>query len=222
MAEAAPRPSAEFAREIEEAGFQHECALNAAWVGARLAIGGMVFLFGAFVFAYFYLRSLNSHGMWYPAGFTGPRQWSGALIMAFAVASALLQTLVLQRLKSGHRAIWMAGALCALALGLAAIGVQLWQLMSEPFFPASSGFASVFTGATPVLVVVFFCMMVWLEMLIVAVSRIPAISFIEAPPTYAEAFVVQRFQARLSAFTLVWNFIAAVALLYWILFYLVR
>jgi hypothetical protein len=222
MAEAASRPSSEVARRIEEAGFQHECALNASWVGARLAIGGLTFLFGAFVFAFFYLRSLNSHGMWYPVGFTGPRQWSGALIMAFAVASALLQALVLQLLKAGHKAVWIAGAAVALALGLGAVGVQLWQLMKEPFFPASSGFASVFSGATPVLVLVMFCMMVWLEMLIVAASRIPTVSFIEQPPTYAATFVVQRFQARLSAFTLVWNFVAVVALAYWVLFYLVH
>jgi len=222
MAEAAPRPSAEVARRIEEAGFMHECALNASWVGARLAIGALTFLFGAFVFAYFYLRSLNSHGMWYPASFTGPRQWSGALIMALAVASALLQTLVLQRLKAGHKSVWMAGAGLALALGLAAVGVQLWQLLKEPFWPASSGFASVFTGATPVLVLLMFGMMVWLEMLIVAAAQIPAVSFIEQPPTYDAAFEVQRFQARLSAFTLVWNYIAVVALIYWVLFYLVR
>jgi hypothetical protein len=222
MAEAAPGQPAEAARAIEEAGYQHECALNAAWVGARLAIGGMTFLFGAFVFAFFYLRSLNSHGMWYPAGFTGPRQWSGALVMGLAVASALLQTLVLQRLKAGHKSVWMAGAAVALVLGLGAVGVQLWQLMKEPFWPASSGFASVFTGATPVLVAFMFCMMVWLEMLIVAARQIPAVSFIEQPPTYGAVFTVQRFQARLSGFTVVWNYIAAVALLYWILFYLVR
>jgi hypothetical protein len=222
MAEAAPRQPAEAARAIEEAGYQHECALNAAWVGARLAIGALTFLFGAFVFAFFYLRSLNSHGMWYPAGFTGPRQWSGALVMALAVASALLQTLVLQRLKAGHKAVWLAGAAVALALGLGAAGVQLWQLTKEPFWPASSGFASVFTGATPVLVAFMFCMMVWLEMLIVAGRQIPAVSFIEQPPTYDAVFTVQRFQARLSAFTLVWNFIAVIALLYWILFYLVH
>ncbi len=220
MAEAAaPRSSDEVAREIEEAGFQHECALNAAWVGARLAIGGLTFLFGAFVFAFFYLRSLNSHGMWFPASFVPPDQWSGALIMAFTLASALLQTLVLQRLKAGHKAVWMAGAALALGLGLAAAGVQLWQLTKEPFWPASSGFASVFTGATPVLVAIIFCMMLWLEMLIVAATRIPAISFIEQPPTFDAAFAVQRFQARLSAFTVVWNYIAVVALLYWFLFY---
>ena len=37
----------------------------------RLALGGLSFAFGCFVFAYFYLRSLNSHGMWHPPGSRG-------------------------------------------------------------------------------------------------------------------------------------------------------
>jgi len=222
MSEGAAPPPADIAREVAEQGFQHESALNAAWTGSRLALGALTFLFGAFVFSFFYLRSLNSHGMWYPAGFHGPRQWSGALIMALVVASALVQTLVLQRLKAGHKTPWMLGAALALVLGLGAIGVQVWQLLNEPFFPGSSGFASVFTGGTPVLVLTIFCMMVWLEILVVAAAKIPEISFVEQPPTYTEAFALQRFQARLSAFTLVWNYVAAVALLFWILFYLVH
>jgi hypothetical protein len=222
MADMAAQPSVEVTREAEEAGFLHEAALNAAWTGSRLALGALTFAFGSFVFAYFYLRSLNSHHMWYPAGFTGPRQWSGALVMALAVGSALVQWLVLQRLKAGHKAPWMLGGSLALALGLGAIGVQVWQLLNEPFYPASSGFASVFTGGTAVLVAILFCAMVWLEMLIVAASKIPEISFVELPPTYAEAFAVQRFQARLSAFTLVWNYLAAVAFIFWVLFYLVH
>jgi heme/copper-type cytochrome/quinol oxidase subunit 3 len=222
MSEGAAPPPADIAREVAEQGFQHESALNAAWTGSRLALGALTFLFGAFVFSFFYLRSLNSHGMWYPAGFHGPRQWSGALIMALVVASALVQTLVLQRLKAGHKAPWMLGAALALVLGLGAIGVQVWQLLNEPFFPGSSGFASVFTGGIPVLVLTIFCMMVWLEILVVAAAKIPEISFVEQPPTYTEAFALQRFQARLSAFTLVWNYVAAVALLFWILFYLVH
>jgi heme/copper-type cytochrome/quinol oxidase subunit 3 len=221
MAEAAAQPPA-LTRQEEEAAFMHEAALNSAWVGARLALGGLTFVFGAFVFAFFYLRSLNSHGMWYPAGFHPPQLWSGTLIMAFVVSSAVVQSIVLQGLKAGHKAPWMAGASLALALGLAAVGVQLWQLTNEPFFPGSSGFASVFTGGMPVLAVSVFCVMVWLEILIVSAGKIPQISFVEQPPTYTGAFEVQRFQARLSGFTVVWNYLAAVALIFWVLFYLVH
>jgi hypothetical protein len=221
VAEAAAQPPA-ITREQEEAAFAHETALNSAWTGARLTLGGLTFLFAAFVFAFFYLRSLNSHGMWYPASFHPPKQWSGALIMAFVVGSALVQSIVLQALKAGNKVTWLAGAVLALVLGLAAVCLQIWQLLNEPFFPASSGFASVFTGGMPVLVLILFCAMIWLEILIVAATKIRAISFVEQPPTYSEAFLVQRFQARLSAFTVVWNYLAAVTFIFWVLFYLVH
>lgn len=215
------QPPPGLTREVEEAAFYHETALNASWTGARLAVGSLSFGFGAFVFAYFYLRSLNSHGMWHPAGFKGPQPWAGAVVMGLIVVSAAVQFVVLQRIKAGHKGAWLGGAAASLVLGLGAIGVQVWQLLNLPFFPGSAGFASVFVGATPVFLVVVFGAMVWLEILVSRAARIPGISFVEQPPTYAEAFSVQRFQASLSAFTVVWNYLAVVAILFWVLFYLV-
>jgi heme/copper-type cytochrome/quinol oxidase subunit 3 len=205
---------------VEEEGFYHEAALNAAWTGARLAIGGMSFLFGCFVFAYFYLRSLNSNGMWHPAGFTGPQLWAGTVVMALIVAAALVHYAGLQRIKQGHKSAWMNASWLALVLGLGAIGLQVWQLLNLPFYPGSAGFASVFVGETPILVLMVFSSMIWLEILIMRARSIPEISFVEQPPTYAEAFGVQRFQANLSAFTVVWNYLALIAILFWVLFYL--
>jgi hypothetical protein len=138
-------------RESEEANFFHEAALNATWTGVRLAVGALSFAFGCFVFAYFYLRSLNSHGMWHPAGVKGPQPWAGAVIMALVVVSALVQYVGLTRIKASKKGAWQASAVLALVLGLAAdrtAGVAA----AEPALrsrPASSGFASVFVGATP-------------------------------------------------------------------------
>jgi heme/copper-type cytochrome/quinol oxidase subunit 3 len=222
MAETTEQPPAGLTREVEEAGFYHEAALNAAWTGARLALGGLTFGFGAFVFAFFYLRSLNSHQMWYPAGFKGPQAWAGIVVMALIVVSAAVQTLVLQRIKAGRKGAWQGGALLALVLGLAAVAIQIWQLTDLPFWPGSSGFASCFVGFYPVFMVVVFGAMVWLETLIMRVRSIPEMAFVEQPPTYAEAFAVQRFQASLSGFTVVWNYLAVVAIIAWVLFYLVH
>ena len=172
------------------------------------------------MFAYFYLRSVNSNGMWHPAGFKGPQPWAGAVIMGLIVVSALVQYGGLTRLKAGGKAAWQAAAVAALALGLGAMGVQVWQLLNLPFFPGSAGFASVFVATTPVFLVVVFSAMIWLEILIMRCRAIPQISLVEQPPTYAEAFAVQRFQASLSAFTLVWTYLAAIAILLWVLFYL--
>jgi len=220
MAETAQQPSAGVTPEAEEAGFYHEAALNASWTGARLALGGMSFGFGAFVFAFFYLRSLNSHDDWYPAGFKAPQGWAGLLVMLLIVVSALLQTGVLRRIKAGHKGIWRQGAVVALVLGLAAIAIQIWQLTDLPFPPGFAGYSSVFVGFQPVFVV--FGAMVWLEILIMRARPIPEIAFVEQPPTYVEAFAVQRFQASLSAFTVVWNYLAVIAIVAWVLFYLVH
>jgi heme/copper-type cytochrome/quinol oxidase subunit 3 len=216
----APPPDVD--RAAEEAVFYHEAALNASWTGIRLALGALSLGFGSFIFAFFYLKSLNSHGLWYPAGFHGPQGWLGALIMALIVASAAVQTIALQRIKAGHKAAWLAGAAAALVLGVAAVGLQIGQLLKLPFFPGASGFASVFTGFWPVYIVIALAALTWLEILIMRCRAIPEMSLVEQPPTFAEAFAVQRFQAALSAFTVLWNYLAAVAVLAWVLFYLVH
>ena len=50
MAETIGTPTAGQDPAAEDTSFYHESALNATWTGTRLAIGGLCFLFGAFVF----------------------------------------------------------------------------------------------------------------------------------------------------------------------------
>ncbi len=219
--QARPGDTAANDRAEEEALFYHEAALNAAWTGSRLLMGALAFGFGAFVFAYFYLRSINAHGMWRPPGFIGPHLWAGTLIMAVVVVSAAVATVALQRLKVGAKAAWQLGSVIALVLGLFGVGLQIWELLSLPFFPGGSGFASVFVGFYPVYLVVALAAMIWFETLIVRGAKLPAAWFAEPPAARDDFIVLQRFQAGLSGFTAVWNFLAAIAILAWILFYLV-
>jgi heme/copper-type cytochrome/quinol oxidase subunit 3 len=211
-------------RQQEEAAFYHESALNTAWTGVRLLIGVLTSGLGAFVFAFFYLRSLNSHGLWYPSGAqaTKPSVGVGTTVMILIVLSAVLATAGLQQIKSGKRGAWLIAATAALVLGVAAAAVQIWQLTSLSFQPGGSGFASVFVAASPVLVLLVLSAMIWLEILVMRARQIPEISFVEQPPTFTEAAVVQRLQASLSAFTLFWNFMAVAAIVLWVLFYLVH
>jgi heme/copper-type cytochrome/quinol oxidase subunit 3 len=203
----------------EEAGFYHESALNAAWAGSRLAVGGLTFLFGAFAFAYFYLQSTNSNGRWKGSGYSAPSMAYGITIMLLVLASAGFHYIVLQRIKAGSKRTWQAGAAVALACGLAAAGLQIAELLNLPFQPGDSGFASVFTAFYPVLAATLCATMLWLEGLLMRSRSIPAISFVEQPPTHAETFALQRFQASLSGFTLVWNYLAIVTVVFWFLFY---
>ena len=220
MAEVTSAGSEEAAtRAVEEQAFYHEAALNAAWTGSRLAIGGLSFLFGAFAFAYFYLQSANSHQAWLPSSTTPPHMYYGALIMGLIVVSALVQTAGLQQIKAGRKAPWVRAALVALVLGLSAVALQVVELLNLPFQPGQSGFASVFVGFYPVALTVWFGAMVWLEILLAQVRKIPDMSFVEQPPTYQQAFEVQRFQSSLSAFSLVWNYLAIIGFIFWLLFY---
>ena len=220
MADITAPGSAEAAtRATEEAAFYHEAALNATWTSARLFIGSLSFLFGAFAFAYFYLESSNGHSKWLPSSTTPPKAWYGAVIIALILVSAIVQTVGLQQIKAGRKGPWAQAALAALVLGLVAVALQLVQLLNLPFQPGQSGFASCFVGFYPVALVTWLAAMIWLEILIMRARNIPAISFVEQPPTYAQAYEVQRFQSALSAFTLVWNYLAIVAFIFWLLFY---
>ena len=217
---ASPTPaSQETALALEDEGYYHESALNATWTGSRLAIGGLTFLFGSFAFAYFYLRSLDSEGRWQGSGYFHPSLWLGTTIMVLAVLSASVHYFVLQRIKAGHKNTWQIGALVAMALGLAAVAMQVYQLLDLPFPPGSSGYSTVFVGFYPVFVVTQLAVLLWLEILLARSRFIPALSFVEQPPTYAETRDVQRFQASLSAFSTVWAYLALVAILFWLLFY---
>lgn len=222
MAEMAASGRVGLSAEQEELAFYHEAALNAAWTGTRLAVGVVATGLGAFVFAFFYLRSLNSYNLWYPAGFTGPRLWQGTLIMAMIVASAAAAAVGLRQLKAGNKVVWLGFAVLALVLGVAAVAIQIWQLTALPFQPGACGFASVFVGASPVFAILALATMIWLEILVMRARSIPQISFVEQPPTFEQAAIVQRLQASLSAFTLFWGFMAVAAFVFWVLFYLVH
>ncbi|MGH3290158.1 MAG: hypothetical protein ACRDPD_36665 [Streptosporangiaceae bacterium] len=219
MTDIVPPASTETAAAAEDEGYYHESALNATWSGSRLAIGGLTFLFGCFAFSYFYLRSLNSSGRWEGSGFVRPSLWIGTTIMLLAVVSAGVHYFGLQRIKAGHKGTWQIDALVAMGLGLAAVAFQIYQLTDLPFAPGSSGFASVFTGFYAVFLTIQLAVLLWLEILLARARFIPAISFVEQPPTYTETYAVQRFQASLSAFSTTWNYLALVALLFWLLFY---
>src|SRR5579871_1299814 len=124
MAETTAGGPVGLSREQEEAAFYHEAALNATWTGSRLMIGIVTSGLGAFIFAFFYLRSVNSYDLWYPSSLKPPSETVGTIIMALVVVSAVIQSLGLTQIKAGQKATWFAGALLALVLGLAAFALQ--------------------------------------------------------------------------------------------------
>ena len=106
------------------------------------------------------------------------------MIMLLVVVSAGAHYFVLQRIKAGHKQAWQIGGLIALGLGLAAVAMQIYMLLNLPFKPGSSGYSSVFVGFYPVFLVILLAALLWLEILLARSRYIPALSFVEQPPTY--------------------------------------
>src|ERR1700690_4226141 len=77
---------------------------NLATAGHLLS-GATAFFFLAFVFAYFYLRSLNNAHLWRPKHIDTSLTW-GTVVMALVVASALLVRLGLADHRADNRSAW--------------------------------------------------------------------------------------------------------------------
>ena len=126
-------------------------------VASQLWASATVFFFFAFLFAYFYLRSLNSQGLWHPHNVKAPvglgtaiiRRASSCRLLASGYASAVC--------TDDDADTWRWVGLAALALGLAAVVLQVVEWATIGFGPTDGGFASVFLGWTGLYILFVFC-----------------------------------------------------------------
>jgi heme/copper-type cytochrome/quinol oxidase subunit 3 len=130
-------------------------------VSARLLAGASTFFFLAFLFAYFYLRSLNQDHMWRPAH-VKPDQALGAAFIVCVVLSAALTILAGRRMK-GESPNWLAPAIGGLVLGMVAVALQCIEYTAQHFGPTDGAFASVFCTWTGFYLIAVLATMYWLE-----------------------------------------------------------
>jgi heme/copper-type cytochrome/quinol oxidase subunit 3 len=128
---------------------------------SRLLAGASAFFFIAFVFAYFYLRSLNVEHMWHPRH-VNPDQALGGAMIGCVLASAALAFLGGRQMKRGSRS-WLRSAAGALALGLAAVALQCIEYTVQGFGPTNGAYASVFCIWTAMYMLAVLGSMYWLE-----------------------------------------------------------
>ena len=114
-------------------------------VGARVMAAAQSFALLAFVFAYLYLRTLNSNGDWRPSH-VDPSAGIGVALVACLVLCLVAYLVGVRRLGDGTERDWRIAAGAALVFGLAAFGLIIAQLASIAFGPTSGGYASVFIG----------------------------------------------------------------------------
>ena len=130
-------------------------------VAARLLCGATIFFFLAFLFAYFYLRSVNIEHMWHPAH-VNPKQGLGAAFIACIVLSVALSILAGRQMKAKSRS-WIGPAVGAVLLGLAAVALQCIEYTSQHFGPTDGAYASIFCAWTGFYMIAMLATMYWLE-----------------------------------------------------------
>ncbi|HEX2702180.1 MAG TPA: hypothetical protein VHM72_01965, partial [Solirubrobacteraceae bacterium] len=116
-------------------------------VGARLWASAVAFFFMAFVFAFFYLRALNTAHSFREPHVTPPVGW-GVAILACVLGSSVIFALGRMRLGDGSDSQWRLASVASLVLALAVVALQIIEYYNLSFGATDGGLASVFTGFT--------------------------------------------------------------------------
>jgi heme/copper-type cytochrome/quinol oxidase subunit 3 len=195
-----------------------------------LLSGATAFFFVAFVFAYFYLRALDNGGMWKPKGVDASIGW-GTAVVACYVVSALLVRLGLTDHRALRRDRWRLKGLAALGIGVVGLVLQVIAWTHEGFGPADGGFASVYFGWTAFLFLFVLGTLLWLEMTLATSVRYRKTQTGAPPPGHASGDPhrtahdirdpLSLVRAELVGLSFYWTFLAAIAVISWVVLYLI-
>jgi len=131
-------------------------------VAARLWSSATVFFFFAFLFAYFYLRSLNEQHLWRPKHVDPSVALGTVQAVAVVVAAVLLRDALRQR-RAERLDAWRLRGVVTIVLLAAAIGVQIAEWATQGFGPTDGAFASVYIGWTSFEVIFLVGLLYWVE-----------------------------------------------------------
>jgi heme/copper-type cytochrome/quinol oxidase subunit 3 len=196
----------------------------------HLLAGATAFFFVAFLFAFFYLRSIDAAVMWKPKGVGASIGW-GTAVVACWVASALLLRLGLGHHRALRRSQWRLNGLAALLLGVAGLVLQVLTWTQANFGPTDGAFASVYIGWTAFLFLFVLGAQLWLEMTLATSFRYrktetgaPAPGEASGDPGRMGHDIrdpLSLVRAELVALNFYWTFLVGVAVLTWAVLYLV-
>ncbi len=186
---------------------------RAMWVGARQLCGAAAFFFLAFAFAYFFLRSLDTHKDW-KIGSVNPSIGLGTAIVVVLILSAAAMRAAATRPELTVRA----GAV-ALVLALMAILLQVIEWTTLGFGAASGGYASVYIGWTAFYAVFALPCAYWIETQVATHWRRRRHGVLVTP---AEVLTdAPTLNAGLQACSFFWTFYVAAGVLMFVLLYVI-
>jgi heme/copper-type cytochrome/quinol oxidase subunit 3 len=201
-------------------------------VAARLLSGATIFFFLAFLFAYFYLRSINQNHFWLPSAALlkeqklthinlKPDQVLGGVFLACLLLSVLASIAAGRQMKQRSRG-WLAPASTGLVLGVGAVAAQCIEFIVQKFGPTDGAFASVFCAWLGFYLIAVMGTMYWLETQVATelrARRVPARELDEE--TGADIADPDRLIAPgLDAAVFYWSFLGMIGVLTYIVLYL--
>jgi heme/copper-type cytochrome/quinol oxidase subunit 3 len=151
----------------DEAAAVAEARLDASLVavGIRLFLAADTTFFAAWWFAFFYLRALNNNQSWRASGVSPPSVGYGAVVLAFAVLSAI--TYLVGSRQATRDLLFRLLTPVSLVLALAVILFQTYELWHLGFDLTQGGYPSVFSGLSGAWVIEFAFATVWLATIVV-------------------------------------------------------
>ena len=185
-------------------------------VGVRLFASAIAFVFVAFVFAFFYLRAVNSNGLFRPPH-TNPSAVYGIVMLVCVLGATALFFYARQSLAADARQGWLAGLAGSLALGVVVVVLQVLQYTNYGFAPDGGGYASVFVGWTVAFLFFWLGALYWLETFLAQSLR--------RPPAPAESEIRRPLEVlgpSADACLAYLYLMAGVEIVAWILLYLVK
>jgi heme/copper-type cytochrome/quinol oxidase subunit 3 len=174
----ADRTSADVFAETPEV---HERNLR---IGVHVIGGSTIMFFFALAFAYFYLRSVDSHGRWNAGDVAAPDAYGVAITALFVLGAAAL---VVAARAARRRGRWLAPAGIALVAAIAAVVVQAIEYANLGFGPHEGGYTSVFYGWTACLAVFTLGAAYWMTVLVAEGARLRTAGAQPAPAGLDEA-----------------------------------
>ena len=187
---------------------------RAIWVGGRLLCGAISFFFASFVFAFFYLKALDTNHSW-KIGRVVPDGGFGIAIAALFLFSAVIYRLAARR-PAGDS---MAAGTIAVVMGLAAVVLQFVEYTVLDFGASQGGYAAVFFGWTATYAIVALLGLYWIEIQVASLWRVRRegkMREIEVPTSESALLLV-----GIEASSFYWAFFVAIGVLAYVLLYLV-
>jgi heme/copper-type cytochrome/quinol oxidase subunit 3 len=187
---------------------------RAIWVGGRLLCGAISFFFASFVFAYFYLRALNTNHNW-TIGPVHPSQGLGVTIMALYLVGAVIYRLAARREEVDE----LAAGVIAVLFTLLAVALQFFEYTTLDFGAASGGYAAVFFGWTATYAIVALMGIYWVEVQTASLWRVRREGKIRETevPTNEAALL----RAGIESASFYWAYFVAIGFLAYVILYLV-